>query len=44
VILMFVIVVKNHLFNFQGKGRAFCAGGDVSAGVQSVYNDNYISS
>ncbi|KAF8673185.1 hypothetical protein HU200_048734 [Digitaria exilis] len=25
----------------KGKGRAFCAGGDVAAGVQSIYNEGW---
>jgi enoyl-CoA hydratase/carnithine racemase len=26
---------------FQGKGRAFCAGGDVTECVRSIHNGNY---
>jgi enoyl-CoA hydratase/carnithine racemase len=47
---MFVIVLRYHLcFHrgitcFQGSGRAFCAGGDVVAGVQSINNGTHPAS
>nr|CAB3490194.1 unnamed protein product [Digitaria exilis] len=37
-LLLILLLVIAIVTCFQGKGRAFCAGGDVAAGVQSIYN------
>jgi hypothetical protein len=41
-----VFIEVSHVFNrgitcFQGSRRAFCAGGDVVAGFQSINNDTH---
>ena len=39
--LMFCHFIESPLF--QGKGRAFCAGGDAAVGSQAVLDGNYIT-
>ena len=34
------LIVRNCIEFFQGKGRAFCAGGDVTVCIQSILNGN----
>ena len=35
------LIVRNCIEFFQGKGRAFSSGGDVTACIQSIHNGNY---
>jgi len=39
--LLLLFVILSTIICFQGKGRAFCAGGDVAAVVRDINNDSW---